>query len=886
VLVIAHGDVDTRWLARHSRELWAPLRTVGESIVRRLAALGKSEAGEWLRDQDTAWRQAIVAAIGDRPDLVSVEWLVERAAPILTGLVMVERAAGLEPSTLTAPALAALVTHLVVQSQRIDDRMAVAGDIGEALGEVIRAALLDQRAHVCDPHGEPSPVYPVAPQGQGLTRDRGAFGEGQYVGRGAALYGTAHGLAVPPADLLTLLKRSQDQRFAGLGRTRLADVLGRSGALVETTQRGQRWSWKLRLGTGTPPEPRRLLVIRPGLVWDLDADDDPQADPADPGPTPPTDLPTDPTPFPPEEWDALVRDLRAGGTLTAATSARLSPEDWDRLGPVLDSLEPTPPLPVAPAPELETTTPAPITPASGPRDLAELLAPKAMTWRAWAYSHRPTAWLDPYTGQGVTDTGHTFKVGPKRTRKAGMTVAEVLTGLPAEVVRVYLTGPRPGGGSPDQSRAWVLGQLPEGWAPDPMGHYLADPELPVGRFRMGEGKGARRVELHRVGVWGMDDATSPELARQVMSEVDRALHEGFASGSGVAKLEGHGSWLSTPATTGRELARSSVPFDRSADCSARFPVLSDDLAALVRSTSTQGRSQLLDVGPELPALHYLDARFAYAALLAELPIGPGALVDGGTFDPYAPARYEVRATVPDGWDHVGLLGVKDGADGWLWPSTPGERFTTWADPSELNVAQHHGWTFDVVRTLHYAGRAKVLDGWGRALVRARDAIAAHEAKGEIASDVADLARGAVRAILLHGIGAFQASPRKITRTGTDPSKAPAGADRHQVGDRWVWTETMGAAQPELAHPEWSAAIWARCRARLLDSPGPNGTRAGALTLPRDQVVAFRTDAIWTTADPGWPDDGKAGRYRVKTRVEGPIAAPRTIADLLAWGADR
>jgi hypothetical protein len=598
----------------------------------------------------------------------------------------------------------------------------------------------------------------------------------------------------------------------------------------------------------------------------------------------------------PVEWDALVRDLAAGGVVTAELSGRLTPEDWDRLGQVLDALEDTPttdalqppqrpaePDVLAGAPDIATTPTAAEVARPGVNVEQATDRTPAMTWREWGYSHRATAYLDAYTGHGVTDAGESFKVGPTRKRKAGVTVAEMLAGLPESVGRVYLTGPRPGGGSPDQSRGWVLGALPDGWEPDPIGHYLGDPELPVGRYRKGTGKSARRVELHRMTVWGIGDDASPELARFTMAELDTGLRVGFGAGSGVAKLDGYASWLSTPATTGRELARSSVPFEKAAHRSHSYPTLSPGLADLVRSTSTQGRSELFDVGPELPALHYLDSRFAYAALLAELPIGPATLTDGGTFDPYAPARYEVAVTVPDDWDHVGLLGVpNDDGDGWHYPSGPGETFTTWADGAELHLAQQHGWTFAVAQTLHYASRGKPLDGWGRALLRSRDAIATHAAKGEVPAEVATLAQGAVRAILLHGIGAWHAQPRPVTRTGVDPGRAPAGAERHQLPNgQWTWTETTAVAMPELAHPEWSSTIWARCRARLLDSPAPGNTRAGALTLPRGQVVAFRTDALYLTTDPGWADDGKPGRYRLKGSIERPIPAPASMGELLS-----
>jgi hypothetical protein len=96
----------------------------------------------------------------------------------------------------------------------------------------------------------------------------------------------------------------------------------------------------------------------------------------------------------------------------------------------------------------------------------------------------------------------------------------------------------------------------------------------------------------------------------------------------------------------------------------------------------------------------------------------------------------------------------------------------------------------------------------------------------------------------------------------------------------------------ILHPEFAASIWALTRSWLLHYNAPIGgqqtvpgerTLLGALQLPRDQVLGFAQDCIVTTHDPGWPDDGKDGRYRVKWHLDGPLPAPKNMSELYALG---
>jgi hypothetical protein len=84
-----------------------------------------------------------------------------------------------------------------------------------------------------------------------------------------------------------------------------------------------------------------------------------------------------------------------------------------------------------------------------------------------------------------------------------------------------------------------------------------------------------------------------------------------------------------------------------------------------------------------------------------------------------------------------------------------------------------------------------------------------------------------------------------------------------------------------SHPEWSAEMWGRCRARLLSSPAVGGVRTGALHVPPGSVIGLRTDGLTLVGDPGWPDDGAPGRFRLVGRARGVFGWPQTEAELSA-----
>jgi hypothetical protein len=225
--------------------------------------------------------------------------------------------------------------------------------------------------------------------------------------------------------------------------------------------------------------------------------------------------------------------------------------------------------------------------------------------------------------------------------------------------------------------------------------------------------------------------------------------------------------------------------------------------------------------------------------------------------------------------------------GWTYPNRPGGHFTTWVDGAELAMIRRW-WGPASIRGVWEAmtfRHGRPLDNYARRLMRLLAAIDDHETAHATTDDAAvyAAARRAVRSIALHSIGSLTGKPRRVTRSQPITyGPPPVGAVHARLdGGEWRWSETGPPRQPALAQPQMAAAVWARARTRLLDGPAVDDIPTGALHVPRGWVVGFRTDAIYLTHDPRWPDDGRPGRYRRKTTVPGPMVAPTNQTQLLA-----
>lgn len=490
---------------------------------------------------------------------------------------------------------------------------------------------------------------------------------------------------------------------------------------------------------------------------------------------------------------------------------------------------------------------------------------------------KATAFYDVRTGALVTDIGDTITdvygvVGSTGHVLDSIAAAGAMYGHKI-AGRVYLTGPLPESESTaatiaERVRDWALADPGPGWRVADRGHYLHDPSLPILRFT---DDANRTVTIMRAASWwGETDADLPTCVA-AWAGLERELEKVPAfRGAGLAD---------TPATTGRALWLRTIPDGKG------FPVLSDELRELIHATSGQGRIELRpDPIREQRDFTYLDGRFMYAALTWGMPVGEpqrwtaGMIAAAGDKLPLRErGRWRITATVPEDWSRMGMLMAPGASGSWVYPSRSGQRFTTWADGSEVHLALSWGWSVQIHEGITWA-EGKPLNSWTDALV------SVWAKANESEAPAAQLAARAVRSILLYALGAFASRTHNMTGScaADAPELVPAdaiGNTVRRVGDRLVW-ETPGrlsAWSAETAHPEWSATVWARARTRLLDGKGVGTERVGALHLPTDRVVAFATDALYVAGgDPGWADDGKPGRFRVKG----------TKLGLFSWPTDR
>ncbi len=281
------------------------------------------------------------------------------------------------------------------------------------------------------------------------------------------------------------------------------------------------------------------------------------------------------------------------------------------------------------------------------------------------------------------------------------------------------------------------------------------------------------------------------------------------------------------------------------------PVLiSDDIAAELRNTSGQHHVEHLVAGPSfinhpdvvplvtppaktLDTFAYVDGRFMYSAVCRELGIGPAIRLNrAAAFElletnPYARARYYVKFKVPETWDHIGLLPVKDPdrIDRWIYPNRPpGAVAETWADSSEIHVARNAGWTIEPLEAIQFTTetigrkqdgsqgpvRARPLDTFAERMVRVRESV---DRNPGIPPTVRKAVAAALRAILLYTIGGFHSVTRETTHVVESALDIPPGYKWEQVGDVFVYrvpAPKLDERNRQFWHPEFSVQVWGAC----------------------------------------------------------------------------
>lgn len=508
-----------------------------------------------------------------------------------------------------------------------------------------------------------------------------------------------------------------------------------------------------------------------------------------------------------------------------------------------------------------------------PEETPGLLYRKTKPW-----GEKPHAFIAWGTGKASDDRNRTTSL------PARFTAGQMLDRLgPSRIERVILTGPRPGGANVGQ---WAAGGsavgLPEGWTAGD--HHLSNPQTPTLYYK---GPDGRRIEVRHASMWVDDPKVNPSDLAHAFWLVNTGLAELFTE---HWRKDPNPEFLprlrSTPATTGRELLRRVLPMRKDKSGPHEYPALPTEVAAVLWDTAGQARYEMTaQPGTELPGLYEYDRRFAYAHGCRSIK-GAGLLSwdRGGTeFAGYHPGRYLIEWTVPDDWEHVGIL---QNAEDKSWPAKPGEHGRGWADSREVRLALDYGWDVKIIeRILFNDDGSTPLKVWADKIVKLRQEWLPNQ---KAPARVIRLAQQIARSILVKGVGSLQGRSRKVPHSA-DTSKgeeAPPDA-RMESGGLYVWDEyePVPVHALDMVRPEWASQVWAEQRVKLLHS-GVRAAQAnaGALHIPRKDLVAFHTDAIMITSDPGWVDGGQPGQFRIKgTPITEPItcpANPAALADLL------
>ncbi|WP_331732881.1 hypothetical protein OG613_48835 (plasmid) [Streptomyces sp. NBC_00015] len=511
---------------------------------------------------------------------------------------------------------------------------------------------------------------------------------------------------------------------------------------------------------------------------------------------------------------------------------------------------------------------------------------------------RSTLFLDTNTGVLVhRNQTHHLDLGH---RSAADILTAVFHTIPDGAERIYITAGDPWHRDTDDYpylrdavAAWLNAPTP-GWRTDTgrgrdrdAGHFV-HARNPVGRYQREDG--SQHVEIRSVGEWFDIDGDDPHTVRDAFVLLWQALRRHWTD----AVIMG------SPSQTGRDLWTRTIP--SRGQHAEGFPVLSEELRGLMHSTAGQGRNELLlppRVPEQLPQLVEYDRTFAYAKHTWKSPVGTPRRVTAATFASwsekeqtralYGCGHWQVRVTVPDTWNHVGLLPAPAPGDRtWHYPAAPGTTFTTWAGGPEIHTALSNPiqpWKIEVLDGILWED-GKPLDDWAKKLKETWTNLSAqaHFQGDAQQARAAHLASRAVRAILLYGIGAFAQRPRMVTGTTPRTQERDVPPDAEIIGfddELITWQKPTGFGRDPNAHPEWSAAIWSGARAALLSQRHrDDNIYAGALHTPPGTVIAFRTDALYLTQPQNWPYHHQPGDYLCKGHLTGPMSAPTTEEELL------
>ncbi|WP_329574950.1 hypothetical protein OG500_38040 [Kitasatospora sp. NBC_01250] len=432
-----------------------------------------------------------------------------------------------------------------------------------------------------------------------------------------------------------------------------------------------------------------------------------------------------------------------------------------------------------------------------------------------------------------------------------------------------------------QSERWTTAV---GSGRDKLAGHFVHQRQPVGRYAPAAAPDSGSTEIRSMGEWFDPDGADVVTCRQALTLLWQALRRHWDD----AVLMG------SPSQTGRDLWSRTIP--TTGKWAGGYPVLSEELRGLLHATGGQGRTELIlppRVPEQLPALVEYDRTFAYAKHLWKSPVGTPRRITAAGFAAMTEqeqvkalmscSHWNVKVTVPQGWDHVGLLPAPVTGDrAWVYPSEPGTTFTTWAGGAEVHLALSNHlmpWKVEILGGLLFED-GKPLDEWGKRLKSAwADLTNLSKLHGdERQRQAAYLASRAVRSVLLFGLGGFAQRPRLVSGTTPVGEALPAGVEiLGQDSEVVTWQRQAGFSRDPYAHPEWAAYVWSGARAALLDMRYRQGKEvigyAGALHAKPGTVVYFGTDGIALTERQPWPYRGEPGDYLLKGHLTGPVEHP-------------
>lgn len=325
-------------------------------------------------------------------------------------------------------------------------------------------------------------------------------------------------------------------------------------------------------------------------------------------------------------------------------------------------------------------------------------------------------------------------------------------------------------------------------------------------------------------------------------DIPSAIYEFELALSAVRRSFGF-SFLASPTLTGLHCLESKIPF-------GVWSCQDEAFHSLLHRHTTQSRNEFLGQ-QKINEFWYYDRRFAYAAdVVLDMPIGEPSVAEP-VWVPYQPAFYQVRFSVPNGFQHVGLLPVL-AEGGWQWPSD-GEHSTFVAEP-ELRVAIDAGWRVEVLARWEFdSGRP--FEKSVKTLVQLFESF---KRAGY------DIAAGIIRRLVLQAIGAMYArvfereqivgESELLERNDEAVLTAEAQGDgRYSLRDRSERRDSRFYA------PIWTAYTWSRARAALAKA---------MLGIPRERLLGCHVDAIYTTGEVlTLPDNGRVGQFRLKGKLE-------------------